>query len=193
MFIDLIERPIGRRPGSLCKFKCVLCGAVELVTGGTANFRCSECRNPGHEWKANYKEVQIGRRDASAAVARAVADGELPRPASLPCTDCGKPATEYDHRDYNKPLQVAAVCRSCNRQRGHAIPRAGYFEECIERGVVPFTLKVRVARFLRNHGFVIKSLDDMPKKLSFENWQVLFAEMQPQMQLIYPHLRKPAQ
>lgn len=34
MFIDLIERPIGRRPGSLCKFKCALCGAVELVTGG---------------------------------------------------------------------------------------------------------------------------------------------------------------
>jgi hypothetical protein len=37
------------------------------------------------------------------------------------CTDCGATATDYDHRDYNKPLDVDPVCRSCNFRRGPAI------------------------------------------------------------------------
>ena len=57
---------------------------------------------------------------AVAAVAVAVREGRLPRPATLTCADCGKPATCYDHRDYTKPLQVEAVCRSCNNVRGAA-------------------------------------------------------------------------
>ena len=30
------------------------------------------------------------------------------------CIDCGKRAVVYDHRDYNKPLDVVPVCISCN-------------------------------------------------------------------------------
>ena len=30
-------------------------------------------------------------------------------------------ATQYDHRDYNKPLEVTPVCPSCNGKRGAAI------------------------------------------------------------------------
>ena len=39
---------------------------------------------------------------------------------SVPCADCGAPATEYDHRDYAKPLEVDAVCHRCNTLRGKA-------------------------------------------------------------------------
>lgn len=37
------------------------------------------------------------------------------------CTDCERPASVYDHRDYNKPLDVEPVCRRCNHKRGNAI------------------------------------------------------------------------
>ena len=37
------------------------------------------------------------------------------------CIDCGARATDYDHRDYLKPLDVDPVCRKCNRRRGNAI------------------------------------------------------------------------
>lgn len=38
------------------------------------------------------------------------------------CVDCGARANAYDHRDYNKPLEVVPVCGSCNFRRGHAVP-----------------------------------------------------------------------
>jgi formylmethanofuran dehydrogenase subunit E len=44
------------------------------------------------------------------------------RYAEFPCRDCGEPSTDYDHRDYNKPLEVEPVCRSCNLLRGPALP-----------------------------------------------------------------------
>ena len=62
---------------------------------------------------------------AIAAVKQAVAAGELPRlDGSVLCVDCGKPARNYDHRDYRKPLDVEPVCMSCNKQRGTAEPYA---------------------------------------------------------------------
>lgn len=63
-----------------------------------------------------------GGSAAHHAVHAAIRRGELPHPKTLLCTDCGKPAMDYDHRDYGKPLQVEAVCRSCNRLRGPARP-----------------------------------------------------------------------
>lgn len=58
---------------------------------------------------------------AHQAVARAIRGGDLQRPASHPCKDCGGVAVEYDHRDYSKPLAVDPVCRRCNLRRGAAI------------------------------------------------------------------------
>jgi len=63
-----------------------------------------------------------GRRQAHAAVARAVRRGELPRASSLAFADCGAVARDYDHRDYSRPLDVAAVCHRCNVRRGAALP-----------------------------------------------------------------------
>ena len=47
---------------------------------------------------------------------RSVRKGEL-------CADCGKRATEMDHRDYNRPRDVDPVCHRCNIKRGPGIPK----------------------------------------------------------------------
>jgi len=63
-----------------------------------------------------------GARKAIALVNQAVKKGILPSVKSLFCVDCGRPGECYDHRDYNKPLDVVPVCRKCNFRRGSAIP-----------------------------------------------------------------------
>jgi hypothetical protein len=55
--------------------------------------------------------------------ARAIVDwakrrGAIQSPTDFECADCGNPATVYDHRDYNKPLDVVPVCQGCNVKRG---------------------------------------------------------------------------
>ena len=57
---------------------------------------------------------------AYAAVAQAVKTGDLPKVKSQVCVDCGNQAKHYDHRDYDKPLDVDPVCVSCNLKRGKA-------------------------------------------------------------------------
>ena len=63
-----------------------------------------------------------GAGRARGAVNRAVKSGKLPPVRTLQCVDCGAPARDYDHRDYNRPLDVQPVCRSCNLMRGPALP-----------------------------------------------------------------------
>lgn len=56
------------------------------------------------------------------AVFQAIKRGELERiTVDSKCVDCGLPGSVYDHRDYNYPLRVDLVCRSCNYKRGPAI------------------------------------------------------------------------
>jgi len=73
---------------------------------------------------SNDEGAAITQRRACAlyAVAVAVAIGVLPslRSGAVPCQDCGKPATQYDHRDYAKPLEVEPVCGRCNLKRSAA-------------------------------------------------------------------------
>lgn len=63
---------------------------------------------------------------ARSEVNKAVKRGDLPRPADLPCTDCGQvwrvdlPRHEYDHpRGYDKDhqLDVQPVCKRCHVAR----------------------------------------------------------------------------
>ena len=63
-----------------------------------------------------------GGRNAIYQVKKAIRKGLLAPVKTLTCVDCGKPSECYDHRDYNKPLDVVPVCRSCNFHRGAAIP-----------------------------------------------------------------------
>lgn len=111
-------------------------------------YRCSECEekriaseNEAKLARAKYKQrtadrkahrVAIGidgfrkrgapelrlRRAAHAFTRAAIASGFLVDPTSCACTDCGKQAECYDHRDYSKPMAVDPVCRSCNNIRG---------------------------------------------------------------------------
>lgn len=58
---------------------------------------------------------------AQATVAEARKRGLLPElDGSIACSDCDKPAKQYDHRDYSRALDVEPVCRSCNVRRGTA-------------------------------------------------------------------------
>lgn len=47
----------------------------------------------------------------------AVKVGKLPAVTSLTCADCGKPARNYHHEDYSKPLDVIPLCRFCHAAR----------------------------------------------------------------------------
>ena len=58
-----------------------------------------------------------------ALVFKAVRLGIIPRASTLTCVDCARPAREYDHRDYFKPLEVQPVCSRCNLKRGPANTR----------------------------------------------------------------------
>lgn len=105
---------MGRKAGSMIRCVCTNCGAVEERSGCTSGFRCTTC-GPGEHANPYYQ--------AHNAVTKAVRSGDL-RPANeFACKDCGKRATEYDHRDYSKPLDVEPVCHSCNLRRGPAIGR----------------------------------------------------------------------
>jgi hypothetical protein len=92
---------------------CRICN-VEIIGRDARAKNCWLCSD-------SYGTVN-GARKAIAAVAKAVKKGILPSVKTLICVDCGKPSECYDHRDYNKPLDVVPVCRKCNFRRGAAIP-----------------------------------------------------------------------
>jgi len=75
---------------------------------------CFEC--------SDHTNKKTGMLEAIAAVTKAVKNGILAPVKTLICVDCGSQAQCYDHRDYNKPLEVVPVCRKCNFRRGSAKP-----------------------------------------------------------------------
>ena len=78
-------------------------------------------RHP-HRFLPNKGNPNYWSNVAHASVAKAVALGILPdlSAGTYACTDCAGVATQYDHRDYGRPLDVQPVCRSCNCKRGSA-------------------------------------------------------------------------
>lgn len=95
-------------------FVCSVCQATEKAKGGNCAFKCQNCRPQ----LSQKEKIQM---DAAPKVANARVRGILVDPRTLLCVDCGQQACCYDHREYAKPLDVAAVCRSCNVLRGPAI------------------------------------------------------------------------
>jgi len=84
---------------------------------------CNELRVARYHWW----ESMCGRSEATNAVHLAIRLGELPKlDGTVACVDCGAPARDYDHRDYNRPLDVEPVCRGCNVKRGSAVPHVNY-------------------------------------------------------------------
>lgn len=92
---------------------CIGCGAALPLLRHYKTYLCASCKNNGLRRQGTGAHI---------LVASAIRYGYLPHPTTLVCVDCGVPATEYDHRDYSKPLEVDAVCRSCNFARGPAKP-----------------------------------------------------------------------
>lgn len=92
---------------------------------------CHICKGPTdgrvskriHYCLACTSVVSSMQKRAINRVSYAVKTGALPslRKNEIACVDCGKRATDYDHRDYSKPLDVAPVCRKCNDTRGPAL------------------------------------------------------------------------
>lgn len=101
--------------GKWCCIDCRLpVGAASDTRNRRPKLRCGSC--------AEKRKTVLGaiRNTASRAVAKAIESGLLERPGKFSCVDCGRKASQYDHRDYTKPLSVEPVCRSCNVMRGPA-------------------------------------------------------------------------
>lgn len=76
-----------------------------------------------HVWTSRKEErAYLAWQAWSGACVRVAVYCGLIAPArNMRCTDCAKPAHEYDHRDYGKPFDIDPVCKGCNRKRGKAI------------------------------------------------------------------------
>ena len=48
--------------------------------------------------------------------------GLVPAIQGQKCVDCDDWATEYDHRDYRRYMDVEPVCQLCNAKRGQGFP-----------------------------------------------------------------------
>ena len=75
-------------------------------------YYCLKCSRPA----ASARGAAVNK------VAYAVRTGRLVSLSNnhVACVDCGKRATDYDHRSYARPLDVVPVCRRCNDARGPA-------------------------------------------------------------------------
>lgn len=165
---------MARARGSLVLFSCVNCGKQEMVSGGNATFRCAACK------EADFFHVRrsvTGKEYAGAQVYKAIRAGALPHPSRCQCADCGARADRYDHRDYNKPLDVDPVCARCNIQRGPAIPKHGAISFLIERGVAPFVMRLRAVKLLKRLGVPQDVLDSLPVRLTVADWKGLLPHL----------------
>lgn len=156
----------------LKRFNCLECGKVEMRAGGPHHV-CRECVFTMPKHRHSMLEIMSGKRDASRAVAAAVYCGSIPKLSGLSCVDCGSQAHEYDHRDYSKPLDVDPVCRSCNRQRGHALPMQGFIAAALSLGEIPYKRKRLIGPLFKRMGIDAPELSGMPPIIGYEHWQIL--------------------
>lgn len=109
-----------------------VCWQCERSNYASANARyCVICDSkiPNHPGRGSSSYCSLvcatlvsrSREKAARAVAKKIRLGEIPKAREFCCVDCGKPALDYEHRDYGKPLEIVPVCRSCNLKRGPAL------------------------------------------------------------------------
>lgn len=96
----------------MAQITCIRCGASVDRYTSAAKYCC-----PCSAMQSEDSKL------ATRAVVKQIRQGLLPKAKDCFCVDCGDPAFDYDHRDYNRPLDVQPVCRACNGRRGPAIPR----------------------------------------------------------------------
>lgn len=156
----------GRRPGTLSRFTCCACGAIDLVSGGSSNHRCVPCRI---EYSNDSR--QATKKRAISLVGAAVKAGALPPARLRMCVDCGEQARDYDHRDYSRPLAVDPVCRRCNLRRGPAARSVASLKAQVASGGTPYRMKARAAKLLILIGASDGVLQDMPARLNMTHWR----------------------
>lgn len=135
--------------------------------GGGAHFKCADCKVP---YAMPYTQWGgTGRGTANSIVSQAIANGLVKPADAFECADCGVQAQQYDHRDYNKPLEVEPVCRRCNQLRGPAVPRYGYFAHFFVNGGTDYANRKRMAQLLAIVG-IQADLSHLPGRVKFEHW-----------------------
>lgn len=110
------------------KKECEQCGS-DISGRHTLTRFCNDCaaiRSRAASKRYAQTSSRAAAHEAVRSITRtAVRVGFLPDPRHLDCVDCGGPAECYDHRDYNKPLDVNAVCLRCNSSRGAGVELQG--------------------------------------------------------------------
>lgn len=91
---------------------CARCSVALPQLRHYKTYLCDGCKSFNDGRKAGF--------EAHLMVNLAIRLGYLKPLSQCSCADCGALATDYDHRDYSKPLEVDAVCRTCNFKRGPA-------------------------------------------------------------------------
>lgn len=171
MKIALIAKKRGRQAGSLVNAKCCVC-ECRFQAHGAGNFsRCDQCKALGLFSKMHRGYDWLGKSVAGGIVQSEIRSGRLPKACSEKCLDCGSQAVDYDHRDYNFPLTVEPVCRSCNIKRGPAIPLRGSLKKLIENGRIPYRSRHRTMQLFSRMGIPAEILNGLPVRLSELHWQ----------------------
>lgn len=160
----------GRKPGSLSRYTCFLCGAVEMTKGGCSRFRCSGCKDAGIFGRLDGFGA-LGKERAGREVREAIRSGVLAHASAMRCVDCGAQAVEYDHRDYNRPLLVEPVCRPCNLVRGPAIPLRGSVEHLLETGYVPYATRAAFRKLCRTMGKPEAAQGLPSTRMTLDDWR----------------------
>lgn len=161
---------MGRKAGSLLRAKCCICSTVEMASGTSGYYRCTTCVAAGRRNPRQHRSNWLGKDVALASVHAEVRAGNLPHAKTQKCADCGGAACEYEHRDYNKPLDVVPICRRCNLLRGPAIPERGSVAQLVRAGRVPYRLRRNARRVLVLLGQPTDILNDMPVHLTNAHW-----------------------
>ena len=106
--------------------KCRGCNGAVIGRNSYRAYYCISCL-VSKERFSNRKEPRNVSRYMELAhsyVASAIIMGDLPKlDGTILCVDCSNKATQYEHRDYKKPLEVEPVCRRCNFIRGEGANR----------------------------------------------------------------------
>ena len=97
--------------------RCMAC-AVERE--GHLLRRPDDPRRQVQDMRSKDHAFLMARRKAMSVVGMAVKRGDIKKAKEYKCVDCGRGGQVYDHRDYDKPLAIEPVCRSCNILRGSA-------------------------------------------------------------------------
>lgn len=97
--------------------RCCICKSNINLRDSKSIF-CETCSGKfPHGDKPNKPKQAAAHRIVSTAVKAGIIS---PIDSQTKCVDCGSVAKVYEHRDYNKPLDVVPVCHSCNAKRGSA-------------------------------------------------------------------------